>query len=166
MMGDGQDAVIERAQPSDSDAIKQMVISAYAKYVPRMGGQEPAPIKEDYQAIITSQSQEVFVLRRQIDGDAVGSVLLSDPGDGSIKVNNLVVGPSAQGRGYGRLLMNHAEDVAQERGRTAMVLFTNEKMTENITLYAKMGFVETGRREEDGYQRVYFRKDLVSNGSS
>lgn len=117
-------------------------------------------MKKDYRAIITSQSQEVFVLRRQIDGEVVGSVLLSDLGDGSIKVNNLVVGPLAQGRGYGRLLMNYAEDVARERGRTAMVLFTNEKMTENITLYAKMGFVETGRREEDGYQRVYFRKDL------
>ncbi|ROW10098.1 hypothetical protein VMCG_02098 [Cytospora schulzeri] len=165
-MDHGQDVVIERAGLSDSDAIKQMVISAYAKYVPRMGGQEPAPMTEDYQAIITSQSQDVSVLRRRIDGDAVGAVLLSDPGEGFIKVNNIVVGPSAQGRGYGRLLMNYAEDVARERGRTALVLFTNETMTENITLYAKMGFVETGRREEDGYRRVYFRKDLVSFGPS
>lgn len=162
----GQDVVIERAQPSDSDAIKQLVIAAYAKYVPRMGGQEPAPMTADYQAIVTSRSQDVFVLRRHIDGEVVGSVLLSDPGDGPIEVNNLVVGPSAQGRGYGRLLLNFTEDLARERGRTALVLYTNEKMFENITLYAKMGFVETGRKTEHGYHRVYFRKDLISPGSS
>ncbi|KUI52527.1 Spermidine/spermine N(1)-acetyltransferase [Cytospora mali] len=165
-MGQGQDAVIERAGPSDSAAIRQMVISAYAKYVPRMGGQEPAPMKADYHAIVTSQSQDVFVLRRLIDGEVVGALLLSDPGDNSIEVDNIVVGSSAQGRGYGRLLMDYAEDVARERSRSALVLYTNEKMTENIALYAKMGFVEMCRREEDGYKRVYFQKDLVSTDPS
>jgi hypothetical protein len=33
-------------------------------------------------------------------------------------------------------------------------------MFENLGLYLKMGFVETGRREEDGFERVYFRKEL------
>lgn len=31
-------------------------------------------------------------------------------------------------------------------------------MTENLRLYPSLGFVETGRRVEDGYRRVYFRK--------
>lgn len=106
------------------------------------------------------------MLRSQTDGDADGSSLLLDTGNGLIKVNDIVVGPSAQGRGHGRLLMNLAEEFARERGRTTLVLFTNQKMTENITLYAKMGIVETGRREEDGYKRVYFHKDLVSTGPS
>lgn len=153
---------IEEALVSDAEAIKQIVLAAYSKYVPRMGGQEPAPMAADYHTIIASRSQEVFVLRRQGDGKVLGSVLLSDPGDGSIKVNNLVVDAAAQGRGYGRLLMDFAEGVARERGRAALTLFTNEKMTENIVLYPKMGFVEVGRRVEDGYSRVYFRKALPS----
>lgn len=165
MMERGQDIVIEKARISDSDAIKQMVISTYAKYVPRMDGQQPAPMTEDYQIIITSQSQQMFVLKTRPKGRRCGWLrLLSDPDDGTTKVNNIVVGPSAQGRGYGRILMTFVEDVARERGRTAMVLFTNEKTTGNIALYERMGFVETGRREENGYKRVYFCKDLVPTG--
>lgn len=158
----GHDVVITRAVTSDAEAIQQIVISAYSKYVPRMGGQKPAPMTADYQSIITSRSLEVFVLREQKDGTVLGSILLSDPGDGSIKVNNLVVDSAAQGRGYGKLLMGFAEDVARERGREALALFTNEKMTENIVLYPKMGFVEVERKVEDGYSRVYFRKTLSS----
>lgn len=156
------EVVIEKALLSDAEAIKQLVIAAYSKYVPRMGGQQPAPMTTDYHSIIASHSQEVYVLRRQEDSKVVGSILLSDPEDGSIKVNNLVVDAASQGRGYGRLLMGFAEGVARERGRTALTLFTNEKMTENLVLYPKMGFVEVGRKIEDGYSRVYFRKTLSS----
>jgi hypothetical protein len=39
-------------------------------------------------------------------------------------------------------------------------LFTNEVMTENQAIYARLGYRETGRRTEDGYQRVYMEKDL------
>lgn len=156
------EVVIEKALLSDAEAVKQIVIAAYSKYVPRMGGQEPAPMTADYNTIITSRSQEVFVLRRQEDGKVLGSILLSDPGDDSIKVNNLVVDAASQGRGYGKLLMTFAESVAHERGRAALTLFTNEKMTENIVLYPKMGFFEVERKIEDGYSRVYFRKTLSS----
>lgn len=158
----GHDVVVENATPSDAEAIKQIVISAYSKYIPRMDGQEPAPMTADYHTIIASHSEEVFVLRRISDGTVLGSILLSDPGDGSIKVNNLVIDSAAQGRGYGRLLMGFAEDVARARGRIALTLFTNEKMTENIVLYPRMGFLEVERKVEDGYSRVYFRKTLTS----
>ena len=57
--------------------------------------------------------------------------------------------------------MGYAEDLARRRGYPAVTLFTNVKMHENIGLYAKLGFVETGRRTEAGYERVYFRKELV-----
>jgi hypothetical protein len=33
-------------------------------------------------------------------------------------------------------------------------------MTENQAIYARLGYRETGRRTEDGYQRVYMEKDL------
>lgn len=153
--------LIERAAVQDAEAIKQMVVSAYSKYVERIG-REPAPMTADYHAIIVSQSQDVYVLRQREDGRVVGSILLSDSDkDDSVKVNNLVVDPAAQGRGYGRLLMNFAEDIARTCGRAALTLFTNEKMSENLALYVKMGFGEIERRVEDGYRRVYFRKPLV-----
>jgi hypothetical protein len=33
-------------------------------------------------------------------------------------------------------------------------------MTENLSLYAALGYEETGRATEDGFDRVYFRKSL------
>jgi ribosomal protein S18 acetylase RimI-like enzyme len=160
--GPHHEVAIEKALLSDADAIKKMVVAAYSKYIPRMGGQPPAPMTANYHAIIASLSQDVFVLRQQVDGKVVGSISLSDPGDGSLKVNNLVVDQTAQGRGYGKLLMGFAERVTCERGREALTLFTNEKMTENLVLYPKMGFLEVNRKVEDGYSRVYFRKTLSS----
>lgn len=94
----------------------------------------------------------------------VGSIILSRGGD-SLKVKNLVVAPSARGRGFGGLLMKYVEDNAEDnalvQGLAAVTLFANEKMHENIAFYTKIGFIETGRKTEDGFNRVYFRKNLV-----
>ena len=34
-------------------------------------------------------------------------------------------------------------------------------MTENIALYARTGWTETGRANQDGFDRVFFRKTLA-----
>jgi Zn-dependent protease with chaperone function len=41
-------------------------------------------------------------------------------------------------------------------------LYTNEKMHENLDVYAKLGFEETGRGLDGGYRRVFMRKRLRS----
>ncbi|KAF4472859.1 short chain dehydrogenase reductase [Fusarium albosuccineum] len=149
-------ATLARAKTEDIPAIKSIVNSAYTKYIERIG-KPPAPMLADYDELL--QSHDVFVLR-ELDSDVVvGSIMLSQASD-SIKINNLVVDVTAQGRGYGGVLMRYAEDFAKAKGRPALTLFTNIKMYENLSLYPKMGFDETERRTEDGYERVYFRKDL------
>ncbi len=40
------------------------------------------------------------------------------------------------------------------------VFNTNEKMSQNLSIYPHLGYVETGRRIEDGFNRVYFEKKL------
>lgn len=155
-----QKASIERATVHDADRIESLVNSAYAKYVERMG-KKPAPMTENYHAIIMAHSEDVFVLRASQDWQVLGSITLTDhQEDDAVKVNNVVVDPTAQGCGYGRRLLQFAEETARAKGRGAITLFTNEKMFENITLYPRLGFVETERRTEDGYCRVFFRKTL------
>ena len=51
---------------------------------------------------------------------------------------------------------------ARAQGRPRLVLYTNVMMWENVALYGRWGFAETGRRREDGYERVYFAKDLAA----
>jgi hypothetical protein len=45
-------------------------------------------------------------------------------------------------------------------GLTKLRLYTNVVMTENQAIYAHLGYRETRRETEDGYQRVYLEKDL------
>ncbi|OLN86357.1 Mycothiol acetyltransferase [Colletotrichum chlorophyti] len=149
---------LTRADQTDVPAIQSMVRAAYTKYIPRIG-KEPAPMKADYSKLIDSHI--VYVVRHDESGETVGSIVLRhDPVIATLHINNLVVDQAAQGRGFGRALMQCAEDVAREHGCGMLQLFTNVKMYENLVLYPKMGFAEIERRTEDGYERVYFRKEL------
>ncbi|KAH7136812.1 acyl-CoA N-acyltransferase [Dactylonectria estremocensis] len=151
---------ITKAKADDIPFVKAIVIDAYSKYVERIG-KEPAPMKADYYKLL--DTHDIFVLKTDTAQTIVGSIVIAtDKDSDSIKINNLVVDSAAQGRGYGRLLMNFAEESARSQGIMALTLFTNIKMHENLALYPKMGFVETERRTESGYERVYFRKDLLS----
>jgi hypothetical protein len=42
----------------------------------------------------------------------------------------------------------------------ALRLYTNVAMTENLSLYARLGFVETHRVAESGLDRVDMRRNL------
>jgi len=81
--------------------------------------------------------------------------------DGHILLENVAVLPSAAGRGVGKALIGFCEDTARRRGMNVH-LYTNEKMVENLSIYPKLGYVEVGRRSEDGFNRVYFEKNTSS----
>ncbi|KAJ5413172.1 hypothetical protein N7465_005477 [Penicillium sp. CMV-2018d] len=147
---------LDKATVEDIPAIKSMVNAAYSKYIERIG-KPPAPMTEDWGQVICTR--EIFVLR---DNERiVGSITFhADAQTTSLKIDNVVVNPTAQGRGYGYHMIKHAEVEAQNKGLSSVTLFTNVKMFENIGFYAKLGFVETDRRMEDGFERVYFYKKL------
>lgn len=85
--------------------------------------------------------------------------MLEDDGN-ALLLDNVAVSPSAQGKGYGRTLVAFAEEEARRRGRGEVRLYTNLLMTENIVLYGRLGYRETGRVSEKGYERVYMAKAL------
>lgn len=150
---------LSRAKAEDIPAIKNIVNKAYAKYIERIG-KPPAPMTADYTELLVSHN--VFVLTLTSTKEIVGSIVIKeDPGTDSVKINNLVVDTAAQGRGFGGLLMRYAETFAKVKGWQALTLFTNAMMYENLALYPKMGFKEVERKSEDGYKRVYYRKELL-----
>ncbi|KAJ5757698.1 uncharacterized protein N7511_006392 [Penicillium nucicola] len=148
--------ILYQATFEDIPAIKSMVNSAYSKYIPRIG-KPPAPMSEDWEQAM--RVHEVMMLK---DNDqSVGSIdFLVDDQTNSLKINNVVVDAGAQGRGYGYWMMKYAETEARQRGLPRVTLFTNVKMTENVGFYGKLGFVETERKLEDGFERIYFCKRL------
>lgn len=145
---------IRAAIPDDLDAVKACAEQAYALYVPRMG-RKPAPMVADFAAQISAGHVHVA----EADGAVAGFIALYPRGD-HIHVENVAIPPALQGRGIGRALLVFAEDEAKRRGRAAVELYTNANMTENQSFYPRLGYTETGRREEDGFARVYYRKEL------
>lgn len=148
---------LHKATTEDIPAIKSMLDAAYLKYIERIG-KPPAPMTEDCNQVI--RTHEILVLRD--NEQIVGSITFhKDEAANSLKIDNVVVGPTAQGRGYGYYLIKCAEVEAQKQGLPSVTLFTNVKMFENIRFYAKLGFDETDRRMEDAFERVYFYKNLL-----
>jgi len=145
-------ATIRAARGEDSLWARALVRRAYALYVPRMG-QEPAPMLADYGALI--EAGELQVLEEA--GESVALIVLR-PEEDAIFVENIAVDPAAQRKGHGRALLAFAEDEARRLGLSAIRLYTNAAMTENLAYYPRLGFRETDRREEDGYNRVFFEK--------
>jgi ribosomal protein S18 acetylase RimI-like enzyme len=75
-------------------------------------------------------------------------------------VENVAVAPERQGEGIGRAMLGRAEVAAREAGVGEIRLFTHSKMTENRAFYRRLGYRETDRRDEQGFDRVFLVKSL------
>ena len=57
--------------------------------------------------------------------------------------------------------MAFAEREALRRGYGEVRLYTHVTMHENLTLYRRLGYEETGRGEQAGHDRVFMRKRVA-----
>ncbi|MFD7884124.1 GNAT family N-acetyltransferase [Streptomyces bauhiniae] len=65
-----------------------------------------------------------------------------------------------RGRGGAAPLVRAAEDAARALGARRMILDTRTDLVEARTLYARLGYTETARHNEDPYAEHWFTKDL------
>ena len=149
------DPAIRPAQIENTTAVIACVGAAYSHYIGRIG-KPPGPMLDDYAELI--RQHKVFVLTER--ENIIGVLVLIEKAE-SLLLDNVAVHPDYQHRGLGRKLIEFAEAEALRLGFSSIVLYTNVQMTENIDLYIKLGFVETERKQEFGYQRVYMRKLLA-----
>ena len=142
------------ATSDDLDAVEDIVRSAYARYVPRIG-RKPGPMLDDYARLI--REGRVRVIEHD---NTVRGILVLIPQDDAMLLDNVAVHPSAHGLGLGRRMLEYAERAAIGAGYRSIRLYTNEAMTENIALYTRIGYCETHRAEENGLRRVYMTKPV------
>ncbi len=148
------DGLVRPARAEDLAAVSRIVRAAYGNYVERLG-KPPGPMLDDYARRIRDGT--VWVIQ---DGGAVAGLLVMEDADEALLLDNIAVDPAAQGKGLGRRLMHWAEAEARRRGYAAVRLYTHVLMTENVALYTRAGYVETGRVQEHGFDRVYMSKAL------
>jgi len=145
--------VIRRAAPQDQAAVEAIVAAAYGKYAARIG-KPPGPMLDDYAALIAAGAVS---LSTEPDGTIAALIVLLPKPD-HLLLDNIAVRPDRQGRGLGRELIAFAETEARRLGHDELRLYTHATMTENIALYARLGFAETGRGHDAGYDRVFMAK--------
>ncbi|WP_428529366.1 GNAT family N-acetyltransferase [Roseibium sp.] len=147
---------IRPAMPDDVSAVLACAEKAYAPYIAAIG-RKPAPMVADFETQIGAGQVHVAE-------DETGSFLafiVYSPRADHMFLENVAVVSAAAGRGIGRALISHCEAEARSLGLSAIRLYTNEKMTANLSIYPKLGYTEIGRQTEDGFDRVYFEKSLL-----
>jgi ribosomal protein S18 acetylase RimI-like enzyme len=146
--------LIRSATADDVARIGAIARAAYTKYVPRIG-REPAPMVADFGAEIAAHRVVVIEAAEKVSG-----YMIAWPEADAYFVDNIAVDPGCQGEGLGRRVIEHAVAEAKRLHLPALRLYTNVLMTENLSMYAHMGFVETHRAIEKGFHRVCMRRSL------
>ncbi len=159
---------IRAAAVRDREAVEAVVMDAFGVYLPRMD-RKPYPMLDDYGVYI--RAGQAFVLEDggEEDGQAAAGtardatalriracIVLVPGADGALSLEVLAVSRDAQGRGYGRTLVDFALHRAKTLGCRRLKLYTNEVMTEAQAFYGRLGFIETRRALDAGYRRVFY----------
>ena len=145
---------LRSATEADAPKVTALVNAAYRHYIERIGF-EPRPMTDDYAEVIKNDRVTVAESHQTIAGVIVLTV--SDEG---FLIDNVAVDPIFRGKGLGKALLAFAEAEARRAGFDSVYLYTHEKMTENIALYTKIGYVEYDRRSQGEFSLVYMRKQL------
>lgn len=148
--------MIRRATVSDEPAIRLCAERAYVGYVAAIG-KRPAPMDADYLALITAGQVHISVDEHE---QLLGYIAFYPQGD-CMLLESVAVLPEAAGRGVGKALIRFCEDTARQQNLRAVQLYTNEKMSDNLAIYPRLGYRETERRSEEGFRRVFFEKQLA-----
>ncbi len=134
---------LRSANAEDAAAIRALTREAYAKWIPVIG-REPLPMTVDYDAAVRMHRIDLLY----VDGALVALIEMIAKDD-HLLIENIAVSPACQGRGWGRRLLAHAEQVAVEAGYSVVRLFTNKLFAANVRLYGGVGY-GVDREEESG----------------
>ncbi len=145
--------MIRKATASDITRVQSIANDAYQPYVAAIG-RDPAPMIADFKAAQIAGELYVF------DAPPVSGFIVFQTNGSVGHIENVAVAPSSHQNGIGRTLIEFTEAACRSEGATRLTLYTNIHMVPNLTYYPYLGFHETGRRHENGFDRVYFEKRI------
>lgn len=145
---------LRSATVEDVDAIRSLTRDAYSKWVPLIG-REPLPMKADYAEAVRKHRVDLL----DVDGELAALIEVVMEHD-HLLIENVAVSPTHQGKGLGRKLLAHAEQVAATQGLNEIRLYTNKAFAENVELYLKAGYVIDREEPFMGGFTVYMQKSL------
>ena len=154
-MSDEAQIEIRAATSHDAQSIRELVRSAYARWVPLIG-REPLPMQADYEHAVREHRFDIITIEGEMAA-LIETVLRPD----HLWIENLAVRPERQRQGLGRRLLAHAERHAVEQGRVEARLQTNAAFAANVTLYTRLGYDIYKEEPFRGGVTVYMKKTLA-----
>jgi GNAT superfamily N-acetyltransferase len=147
---------LRRGAAEDAPAIRELTRTAYAKWVPIIG-REPKPMTADYAEAVRKHRFDLLYVEGEL-----AALIETIPEADHLLVENVAVAPAFQGRGLGRKLMAHAEELAVSLGFGEIRLYTNKLFAENVQLYGKLGYRLDREEEFKGGVVVHMSKRIRS----
>jgi len=142
--------LISDAGPDDGDGLREL----FREYSAALGEWGCFPGFEEELAALPRGYDAVLVARW--DGELAGCVAVKRLPDGTCEMKRLYVRESARGTGTGRALAEASLAKARELGYTTMRLDTLPTMEAARALYSSLGFLPTGRYNDNPVPGVLF----------
>ena len=101
------------------------------------------PLGLSYDPRELAEEDDSFHIATRFEGKVLACLVLKPLDERYIKMRQLAVRESSQGKGFGRELVNHAESFAKERGYAEIVLHARETA---LGFYEKLGYQAEGAR--------------------
>ena len=100
-----------------------------------------------------------FVTKNE-NGDVIAGILGGIGYWNGLEINILWVNDNYRGKGIGKLLLQHAEQFATQKGATVSILDTFDFQAEDF--YLKNGYTPFGELQDfpNGHRRIYLSKRL------
>ena len=132
------DIHLRLAEVQDAESIVDCIDDAYSIYASRI--HDLPDVAADVPTAI--ENSRVWIAEQ--DKQVVGCVILV-PEQDVLHLENIAVRPRHAGMGIGRLLIERSEADCRELGLQEIRLSTHVDMPENVAIYSRLGWQETGR---------------------
>lgn len=135
---------IREWQPSDTPAIQSLVRDTLSEYGFDADPEHSEADIQDIRRAYFDAGGAFFVLiddREELAG-TIGFIRIES---GTCKLRKMYVARRHRGRGFGRLLLQHALTEVAKRGYQRVILETTKRMTEAVALYEATGFSRVDR---------------------
>ena len=152
------DYIWGETQESELGEISELVNSAYRGESSRAGWTTEADFlggqRTDPQTLLQhlkDKNRKIFRCRDRDSRSLLGCVYLERNPDDSCYLGMLTVRPHLQNSGLGKVIMNHAEELARQWGARRMVLGVIQLRSELMAWYERRGYRKTGETKPFPY---------------
>ena len=98
----------------------------------------------------------------KLEAKLIGVFVLAQLDTTTFEIKNIAITPSEQGKGYGKALLDHAEQVSKTLGGHQLKIGTGNSSIGQLALYQKQGF-DMARIEKDFFI-THYAEPIFENG--